>query len=159
MRTIILYATKHGAAREVAERISAGLGGVDLFDLKQEKLPDLREFECVIVGSSVYAGSIRKEAKSFLAKNVEALKDKQFGIFLCGMSKGVDEEVYKKNFPEAILQTAKVKSLLGGAFDPQKAGWFERLVMRIVTKQSGYVSTIDDEKIKAFVRVFQGNGS
>ena len=156
MKTLILYATKYGAAREIAERISASLGGTEIFDLKQENIPDLREYECVIIGSSVYAGSIRKEAKLFLAKNADALNGKQIGLFISGMSKdeSENEKMFTSNFPESILKAAKAKSLLGGVFDPQKAGGFERFVMKIVTKQKTHVDTIDEEKIRQFVEIF-----
>ena len=156
MKTLILYATKYGATREIAERISSNLGGATILDLKQENIPDLAEFDCVIIGSSLYAGSIRKEAKAFLAKNADALNGKQIGLFISGMSKdeSENEKMFTSNFPEAILKAAKVKSLLGGIFNPQKAGGVERFVMKIVTKQKGHVDTIDDEKIKRFVELF-----
>ena len=156
LKTLILYATKYGAAREIAERVSGALGGAELFDLKQDNIPDLREYECVIIGSSVYAGSIRKEAKLFLAKKANSLSDKQIGLFISGMSKNEaeNEKMFTNNFPEAILSTAKAKSLLGGVFDPQKAGGFERFVMKIVTKQKNLVNTIDEEKIKRFAAAF-----
>ena len=157
MKTIILFATKRGASRQIAERISSELGGAELFDIKQQNIPDLREYECVIIGSSVYAGSIRKEAKVFLAGNADALKDKQIGLFISGMSKdeAENEKMFKSNFPETILQAAKAKILPGGIFDPQKMGGFERFIMKIVTKQKGYYSTIDEQKIMRFAEVFR----
>ena len=55
MKTIILYATKHGAIAEIARRIAAHINGAVVHDLKQP-VPDLTEYDSVIVGSSVYVG-------------------------------------------------------------------------------------------------------
>ena len=151
MHTLILYATKYGATREIAERIAKGMGDATLHDLKLGDVPDLAGFDCVIIGSSLYAGSIRKEAKAFLAQNADKLRDKKLGLFLSGMAKSDEEKYFKDNFPSSLMQAACVASFLGGIFDPKKAGAMARLIMKAVTKQPGYVDAIDDEKITQFV--------
>jgi len=150
MRTLILYATKYGATQEIAEAISGQIGGAVLHDLKQGETPPLADFDCVIIGSSLYAGSIRKEAKVFLAQNAAQLRGKKLGLFLSGMAQGDEQKYFTDNFPPDMLQETTAASFLGGIFDPQKAGAMERLIMKAVTKKSGYVRTIDDEKIKQF---------
>jgi len=155
MDTLILYATKHGAAREIAEGIADSMGGAVLHDLKQGGVPALAGFDCVIIGSSLYAGSIRKEAKTFLAQNTDQLGGKKLGLFLSGMAQSDEKKYFTDNFPADLLQQAKAASFLGGIFDPQKANAMERLIMKAVTKQSGYTSTIDAEKIQQFARLLQ----
>ena len=151
MKTLILYATKYGAAREIAERMSNTIGDAALHDLKQSGIPDPAGFDCVIIGSSLYSGSIRKEAKAFLAQNAGNLQQKTIGLFLSGIAKSDERKYFTDNFPENILQSAKATAFLGGVFDPKKAGKPERMIIKIVTKSSDYTNTIDDEKIKAFV--------
>ena len=152
MNTLILYATKHGATREIAERIADNMSSAVLHDLKQSNIPKLEGFDCVIIGSSLYAGFIRKEAKVFLAQNADKLLNKKIGLFLSGMAKSDEKKYFDDNFPKSILQAAKAASFLGGTFDPSKAGKMERLIMKVVTKQSEYTNTIDDEKIKQFAK-------
>ena len=48
MKTLILYATKHGATREAAKRIAAKIPGAVFHDLKQDGIPALFDFDCVI---------------------------------------------------------------------------------------------------------------
>jgi len=156
MNTLILYATKHGAAQEIAKRIANQMDGAVLHDLKEGHLPALASFDCVIIGSSLYAGSIRKEAKAFLAQNATQLDGKQVGLFLSALSTGEEaKKVFDTNFPAELLQKAKAVSSLGGIFDPKKANIAERLIMKVVTKQSGYISTVDDEKIRQFVALMK----
>jgi menaquinone-dependent protoporphyrinogen oxidase len=159
MKTLILYATKYGAAREIAQRMAKKLNGAAVYDLKQKDMPDPAGFDYVVIGSSVYVGMIRKEAKDYMAQNADKLRGKKIGLFLSGMSvNDFDDNFYKTNFPPDILQAAKVKSLVGGIFDPKKANFFERFVMRIITKKSGYTSTISDEKIRQFTEILTKAG-
>ena len=155
MKTLILYATKHGAAAEIARRIADRIDGAEIHDLKQSSVPSLDGFDCVIIGGSLYAGMIRKEAKAFAAHNAAALCEKKLGLFLSGFSEKEEKKSFQGNFPPEVLNATKMVSILGGIFDPKKAGFFERLVMKAVTKQSGYISTIDDDKIAKFVETLQ----
>ena len=154
MKTIILYATKHGAAAEAARRIAAKINGAVIYDLK-EGAPSLEGFDCVILGSGVYAGMIRGEAKAFLSQNADALLEKKLGLFLCGLDQGEGKTFFDANFSPMLLQKAKAASLLGGIFDPQKAGFFERLIIKIVTKKTVYTNTIDDNKIEQFAKTMR----
>ena len=156
MKTLILYATKYGATREIAERIAKEIGGAVIHDLKQGPRHDLADFDCVIIGSSLYAGSIRKEAKTFLAQHGGQLQGKTIGLFLSGASKGEAEKCFADNFPADLRQRARGTAFLGGIFDPQKAGGMERFIMKLVTKQAGYTDTIDDEKIRQFAALMKG---
>ena len=115
-------------------------------------MPALAGFDCVVIGSSLYAGAIRKEAKVFLVQNTGNLQGKAIGLFLSGMDKNGNEKYFADNFPTDVLQAAKATSFLGGVFDPKKANAMERLIMKAVTKQSEYVNTISDEKIKQFAQ-------
>jgi len=153
MKTIILYTSKHGASAESARRIAEKIDGAVICNLIQET-PSLADYDCVIIGSGVYAGSIRKEAKVFLAKNASVLQEKKLGLFLCGIGKE-GEAYFKSNFPANLLQSAKAKGYFGGIFDPKKAGVFERLIIRIVTKSSAYINTISERKIEKFIEVMK----
>ncbi|MCL2763227.1 MAG: flavodoxin domain-containing protein [Treponema sp.] len=151
MKTIIFYATKHGAAGEIARRIADKMDGAVMHDLKQGEIPSLNDFDRIIIGSSIYAGTIRREAKAFLSKNAGLLREKKPGLFLCGMDTSRKKKYFDANFPPDMLQTAKTTGFLGGIFDPKKAGILERLIMKAVAKQSVYMNTIDDAKIERFV--------
>jgi len=154
MKTIILYATKYGATAEIAHRIADKIEDSTVHNLEQPA-PDLAEYDCIILGSSVYAGMFRKTAKTFFAQNSNTLKTKNLGLFASGMSKSESDKVFSENIPAEVLQVAKATMLLGGIFDPKKANFAERLIVRVVTKQSGYVDTIDDEKIAEFVKAIK----
>ena len=158
MNTLILYATKYGTTREIAQRISNNIDNFVMHDLKQGDIPNLGEFDCVIIGSSLYAGTIRKEAKTFLSQNTNDLQNKKIGLFLCGIDESNGKKYFDDNFPADILRVAQAKSFLGGIFEPQKANVFERLIMKAVAKQPGHVNTVNDEKVKQFSDVINRKG-
>ena len=149
MTTLILYASKYGAAKIIAGRIADKMGDVTICDIKQSKIPPISSFDRVIIGSSLYAGSIRREAKDFIAKNADELSGKTLGLFLSCFAQNDDD--FERNFPSELLQAAKVKAALGGVFDPKKANAIERLIVKAVMKQAGYLERIDDNAISQFV--------
>ena len=152
MKTLILYATKYGATHEIAKRIEEKIDNAVICDLKQNDIPALTEFDCIIIGSSLYAGMIRKEAKMFLAKSTDALKGKKVGLFLSGMDVDPEKEktYFETNFSAELLQSAKAKTFPGGIYDPKKAGFAERLIYKLAAKQSAYSDKIDNDKITQF---------
>ncbi|MCL2532209.1 MAG: flavodoxin domain-containing protein [Oscillospiraceae bacterium] len=152
MKTLILYATKHGAAADIAGRIAKHIDNAALHNLKQDSTPNLAQYDCIIVGSAVYAGMFRKEAKTFLAQHADMLMQKQLGLFASGLLPAEEQKIFADNVPPQLLAHAKAAMLLGGVFDPAKANFATRLAMKAATKQSGYVSTIDNDKIAEFAK-------
>jgi menaquinone-dependent protoporphyrinogen oxidase len=155
VKTLILFATKHGAAREISKRIAEKISGAVIHDLKESDIPPLADFDCVIIGGSLYAGMLRKEAKKFLTDNKDALAKKKVGIFLSGLDASKEKEYFDANIPAEILQASKTAAFLGGIFDPKKAGLFGRMIMKAVAKQTEYADVIDNEKIQKFVEDLQ----
>ena len=150
MKTIIVFATKYGAAKEVAKLIAENIEGSAMHDLSDKNVPSINDYECVILGSSIYAGRIRGEAKAFLEKNSKILPEKTLGFFISGLDLTREKEFFEANIPSDLLQKAKAASTLGGIFDPKKANFFERFIIKMITKTSAVTNTINEGKIKQF---------
>jgi len=155
MKAIVIYASKYGGAAEIASRIAARIDGAVTFKLEQGDEPTLTDFDCVIFGSSVYGGSFRKEAKIFLQANSDELCTKKLGFFVSAMSESESTAVFKSNVPERILTAATAVCSPGGMFDPEKGNFIERLIIKVVTKKSDFVNTINDEKIDDFIQAMK----
>jgi menaquinone-dependent protoporphyrinogen oxidase len=151
MKTLILYTTKHGATRDLAQRMADKMGGADIHDLKQGKPPRIADYDCVIVGGSLYVGALPREAKDFLAQNKDALLGKKLGLFLCGLQPEEAEANVTNNFPAELRNAAKATAFLGGVYDPGQAGVMERLAMKAVAKISEYTDRLDEKAVDAFV--------
>lgn len=152
MRTLILYGTKYGGTRLVSEQLASWFEDVTLGEVGEKASLDITGYDCVVVGSPVTAGVIRKDVKAFLRQNEEELMRRQIALFVCGLNEDGRAGYFKNNFSEQLLRAAKARAFLGGVFDPGKAGFFARTVIKTVTKSAEYVSTIDENKIRQFAQ-------
>lgn len=155
MKTLILYGTKHGATRQIAQRLAKQIEVAALIDLKNDSIPALTDYDCVLIGSSIYAGMLRKEAKTFVTQHADELKAKTLGLFLSGMAEDGAQGVLEANYPKDVVAHAKAAALLGCVFDPAKGNFFERFIIRAIAKTSAYTDTISDEKIKQFAEAMK----
>jgi len=151
MSTVILYASKYGATQKIASIIADKIPNASLIDLKCANSATIENFDTVIIGSAIYAGLIRKEAKDFIEKSQTTLLKKNIALFISGISEDAQELFFKNNFPASLLQHSKANMLLGGIFDPSKTNAIERTIVKLITKNSNYFSSIDDSKITAFI--------
>lgn len=137
MKTLIVYRSKYGAARKCCEALKEKLqGDIEVYDLKNKNNFVLGDYDRVIVGGSIYAGQIQKEVKEFCTKNLEELKNKNLGLFICCMSddKKAEEQI-KASFPE-LIEFAKVKDNFGGEFKLSSMNFFERFIIKKMAKIS-----------------------
>jgi menaquinone-dependent protoporphyrinogen oxidase len=82
MNTVIVYASKLGSTRKVAEYIAGKIGSAAI-DLKSDPNPDVSKFDKVIIGSGVYAGKPSKRVNTFI-KGAD-LGGKDVRMFVCCM--------------------------------------------------------------------------
>ena len=90
----ILYGTWCGTARDAGVWISEGMDGIaNVFDVKE--IPDLSQYDHVIIGGAIRGGRISAELQGFLEKNRELLKNRIRGYYtVCGnMMQPVTPEV------------------------------------------------------------------
>lgn len=151
MRTLIIYATKNGATKKIAELLAASLGAeVTLQDIGEGPTTSAFEYDCVVLGSPLTAGMIRKEIKQFAANNADTLKEKRLGLYVSGLQGDGEAKYFEENFPAELLEAARAKAFLGGIFDPDKCGFVARKIIKTIAKLESYTSTIDEEKIRQF---------
>lgn len=150
MKTLILYATKNGATTEAVRRLAEKFGDTDVYDLRQSGTPDIEGYGRIIVGSPLYAGMIRKEVKDYLDKHASELENIPHGFFLCGLDDRGETDNFTANFPEPLLRTARATALLGGVFDPKKAGFADKLIIKAIMKLNTYTDKIDNAAIAQF---------
>lgn len=152
-KTGIIYISKHGTTEKVARLLADKLGGeAVLISLKQDKNPDITSFDAIILGTPVYAGVPRKAMTKFCEQNKDLLLQKTTGLFVCGMH--LDPDSRNKElidaYPEYLRQHAKATGFLGGEFLFEKLNFFEKLIIKKVSKVTGSVSAIDDDAIEKF---------
>ena len=88
-RVLVTAASKHGATHDIAEALAAGLrraGGallsVDCIPVERAPSPD--RYGAVLLGSAVYAGSWRDEARHWASAHAGDLRDRAVWLFSSG---------------------------------------------------------------------------
>ena len=154
MRTLIVYATKHGFAEKCSKLLKDKLSGeVTTVNIKKDTLPNLSSFDKIVIGGSIYMGRIQKEINEFCTENLDVLKDKKLGLFICCMLKENIEVSINNSFPEVLLTHASVKEAFGGEFILKNMNFLERFMAKAVSKTKNDVSNISEENINKFIQI------
>jgi menaquinone-dependent protoporphyrinogen oxidase len=124
MNVLVAYASRHGATREIAERIAQVLrtAGLAAEARPATEVRDLAPYDAVVIGSAAYMFHWLKEASSFVHRHRAVLAAKPVWLFSSGPlgtepvnEEGVDQKVaaIPKELPE--LQAAVgARDHLGG---------------------------------------------
>lgn len=162
-RILVTYASKHGATAEIAERIGAVLRAARLWtDVEPvQQVATLTPYRAVVLGSAVYMGRWRAEARRFLQENRAALAGRDVWIFSSGPTGRGDPETLTKGWtlPSALQDDVEVirphaVALFHGALDPGDLGFFERWIVRRVGAPEGDYR--DPAAIEAWARGIVG---
>ena len=151
-KVLVVYGSRHGGTRGIAERIGEVLRteGLEADVAAADQVRDVRAADAFVVGSGVYMGSWLKEAVDFIAKNEATLASRPLWLFSSGplpgssASKSADDPLADALGPEegpgsggrkkiAELSAAthpRDHHVFLGAFDPKDAprAMSERLV-------------------------------
>lgn len=155
MKTAIIYASKYGTTAKVAREIGEKMQtDVTLFSLKDTPAPDIREFDTIVLGSSVYAGQPSKKMKVFCSNNEAVLLQKRLGLFVCGMEPSPEgrKRETEAAYPESLREHAATVAFLGGEFLFESMNWLHRFVAQKIAKTGTSVSLIDTAGIDDFVK-------
>lgn len=152
MKTIIIYTTNHGCTKKTVDELSQKLSGeVFSIDLRDDPSPSVAEFDRVIIGGSIHAGKIQKRVRDFCISNLEQIRAKEIGLFICCMYEPeVAREQIKNAFPEELHQMAKTEAIFGGEFNFGKMNFMEKMLVKQIANVHESVSKIDHQAIETF---------
>ena len=168
MKTLIVYGSKHGNTEKLSKALKDKLNGhVVIVNIKKDVVPNLNSFDNIIIGGSIYAGRIQKEIREFCYKNATLLESKKIGLFVCCMSEG-EKAISQLNnsLPSELISMAKVKEHFGGGFTFSKMNFFEKYVIKIVSKKEKNAIKINinkdilniyEENINRFAELMNNN--
>jgi menaquinone-dependent protoporphyrinogen oxidase len=158
MKTLIIYGSKHGATEKCTNLLKGKLDGeVTTVNVKKDQVPDIALFDKVIIGGSIYIGSIQKEIKEFCSKNVDTLKDKKLGLFICCMRDGNEAQTQiTAAFPQELISNASAWDYFGGEFTFSKMNMIEKFITKKIAKIDKDTSNILTDNIDQFAKLMNG---
>jgi menaquinone-dependent protoporphyrinogen oxidase len=135
MKALIVYGSKHGSTRKIAEELSAVLTK-ERFEVRianaRENLNNVADYDVVIVGSAIQARSWLREAKLFMRRNEDVLKTRSVWLFSSGLRPEDPRSVTPKVisvFNDAI--GPKDHRFFPGSFDPSKVSVVHRAIIKL----------------------------
>lgn len=140
MKTIILYASKYGATKEVANIICNGLSDAKVMNIKDFN-EDILEYQNIILGSKITAGQIDKGIKE-LYHTIDS-KTQQVSIFIVGLQKDQLVTVIEQNISKEAITTSY---FVGGKLNFPKMNIAEKLIIKMINKKAKFINNIDTKK-------------
>lgn len=152
MKTAIVYFSKYGTTEKVAHLIGEQLNWDEVYyiSLKTNKTPDIKAYDKIIIGTSIYAGNPAKAIKNFCNKNKHILESKKIGLYICCMEKQKGQEQLENAYPAYLQNIAIAKGIMGGEFLFDKMNFLERFAIKRIAKTDISISNINKEAIRLF---------
>jgi menaquinone-dependent protoporphyrinogen oxidase len=134
-KVLVVYASRHGGSRGIAERIGEVLRtkGLEALVATPGEKPDVDTADAVVIGSGVYIGRWLKEATEFIERNKAALATRPVWLFSSGplpsstRSTGAQDPLTEALGPEDGPGSGGRKQIaaLSGAIQPRDHRVFE----------------------------------
>lgn len=152
MKTVIIYATKHGSVENAANKLKSKIPDkVMLVNIMAESPPSLEEFENVVIGGSIYAGKIQKKLIKYIDSHLNELLTKRIGLFICAaQEEKIREKELKDSFPEVLFQHALCKEIFGYEVHFEDMNFIERKLVGAILGHKKSYSELSEEKINQF---------
>lgn len=156
MRTLIVYGTRYGAAGKAAGKLAELLSGeVDIINLMQDRAPEVAGYDRVIVGGSIYAGSVQEQVKRFCTDNHRQLQQKPLGLFVCcGYEEKAREQLETCLDPQLIAHAKQLGSF-GYEYDFSKMNFVFRLMIRKLANVRESRFNLNEDGIRAFAATME----
>lgn len=156
MSTVIFYMSRHGSAEKSARLLKEKVKGqVVLVNLKTDKVPNLEQFDTVIMGGSIHGGKIQNKIKKFCRKYMNELLTKRLGLYVCCMKKGEEaQHQFINAYPDPLRSHAEVKGIFGGEFMFEKMNVLERMIVKKAAQVTKSISNINQGVIDHFAENF-----
>jgi menaquinone-dependent protoporphyrinogen oxidase len=137
-RVLVAYGTKHGATAEIAESIGDVLraGGHEADVEPAGSVGDLSGYDAVVLGSAVYAGRWRREARRLLARLGKESNGRAIWLFSSGPAAGDPPDPGNKwHHPTRVRVAgerlgARDQAVFGGRVPPDPGNFMERAMLK-----------------------------
>lgn len=129
MKILILYETKSGFTKEIADKIFIRIPDSDMFDMHEVDQYNLEDYDTIIVGAPIYQGEIIKDAEQFFVQNKKILLKKRLGIFCSGMNSAEFNQAVQNSLPPDIFYDSELVHC-GGRINYKSLSFKERRIIK-----------------------------
>ena len=147
MKTLILYSTREGQTREIAERLGAELAQLgyesDILNLHNNPTINWKEYDRIVIGASIRYGKFNRVVTAFIKEHLQQLTSMPGAFFSVNLVARKPE----KNTPETNSYTKKFLlstpwqptccAVFAGALRYPRYGWLDKVMIRFIMKMTG----------------------
>lgn len=166
-RILFIYSTVDGHTLEICERLrqiaeQAGHEAV-LTELSAQSVPELNDYDRVVIGASIRYGKHRPEVARFINNNVSALEAMPSAFFSVNAvarkpeKRAPDTNPYVKKFLRQITWQPRLVEIFGGKIEYPKYGFWDKTMIRFImwmtngpTDPESIVDFTDWDQVDAF---------
>ena len=142
MQVLVAVASRHGSTHGIANAIAQELQalGVAADVRRLDEVPDLENYDVVVLGSAVYMGNWESAANQFLQRHQSRLLTMPVWLFSSGPV-GNDDRPGQGDPPKVVeiarLTHARGHQMFAGKLDRHDLSFGERLVVNVVHAPDG----------------------
>jgi len=101
-----------------------------IHDLAEGSLPDLDDFDTVVVGANAFRFKLNKRATRFVKKNLDLLLKKPLYLFICsGSDNDGARKLFTASYPAASIKHASALENFGGRLVSTDEPWLVRKML------------------------------
>lgn len=135
MRILVVWASRHGSTKEIAEVIHEELvaAGIDADIIEAAKAEDISAYDGLVLGSSVYMTQWEESMRRFIRTHKAELFDKETWTFSVGLSTVNTGEVGDSSRVgvSQVGMEQRMNKQFTGCLDPTKLNLRERSIARL----------------------------
>jgi len=148
-KILIVYGTTHGQTAKISRFIAAHLESMNHYvevvdSSKIQKGLEVKNYDGIIVGASVYANSFQRSLKKWVKRNAIEMNQKKSAFFsVCLGILQKESKVQKEEwqFVHDFLQKNKwspqIREIFAGSLPYSKYNWLIKYVMKKISKKAG----------------------
>lgn len=135
MKVLITYSSRNGVTKQCAEMLASFLPSTiesDVVNL-HNMTPDLREYDCAVLGGSVRMEKLGKPLRTFIKRNKDALSEMPSALFICCGFPHLYREYKETVVPRKVDFSLGIHHF-GGELKPDKLHGFDKLIVKSMRK-------------------------
>ena len=146
MRILILYSSRDGQTRKIAQFIADELAGLSVCDVVDLSLADdcpVKQYDGVIIGASIRYGHYAAALNSFIKKHLNGLNARPGAFFSVNLTARKPDKrtpgsnVYTRKFLAATPWRPERCAVFAGALRYPRYRWFDRVMIQLIMRMTG----------------------
>lgn len=152
MNTVIIYTSKHGFTRAVAEQISKMIeGNVDLIKVEDVRPDHIKKSDKIIFGSPIYSGKIQGHMADLINQYKKDLVDKSCAMYISSLNEFKTMSYLEQSLSKGFINNLLALVYVGYGLDYDKMNLVEKIAVKAMIKTNTSNESINKEALETLI--------